>query len=302
MSCSKSTSPIDITNNPSGTCDLKCNYRFKYNESTTTIKNKGNYLSFSYEKPNVDPVIYNSNAYYVEELRIYTPSLHKYSGVNSDAELIIVHASDYAGKLLVCIPIAQSEKDTSSLDTFILLASQFANKIGKNTFSTKTMNLNSMIPKKKMYAYKGTLPFDTCNGEHNIIVFNKKDDAYIPLSKINLNLLKSIITKHSVLTRKNTFYVNKKGPINSLGDTTGDIYIDCKPISEDDEKEGSNIIGDDDKNKMNNPFKDFLGNIDIKLTDKHGRPKWYVILLAIVVLLSVIYACMGIYFKYILKI
>jgi len=125
MSCSNSTSPINIIRTQSsGTCDLKCNYRFKYNDSTTIIKNKGNYLSFSYDKPNVDQVLYNSNSYYVEELRIYTPSLHKYEGTNSDAELIIIHRSDSAGKLLVCIPIVEIMNATSYLDPFILLASK----------------------------------------------------------------------------------------------------------------------------------------------------------------------------------
>lgn len=240
MSCLNSTSPIDITNNSAGNCELKCKYRYKYNESTSTITNKGDYLSLSYEKPNIDPVIYNSNPYYVEEVRIYQPSLHKYSGSNTDAELIIIHRSDYSGKLLVCIPITSSEKDTSEIDNIIVLASKYTSKKNKITYSTKPINLNRLIPSKPMYVYKGTLPFDTCDGEHNIIAFNKLNDAYIPLSRRLLNELKKIITNHTITIKENTFYINKNGPMSSLIDNSGDIYIDCKPTNED-----GNIIGDD---------------------------------------------------------
>jgi len=131
------------------------------------------------------------------------------------------------------------------------------------TFSPRTININTLIPMKKMYVYKGTLPFDTCNGEHDIIVFSKNDGVYIEISTDNYNLLKGIITRHIILTRKNSFYVNNKGPKNSLADISGDIYIDCKPVSEDDEKEGPNIIGGDDK-KNKNIFKDLFGGINFK--------------------------------------
>lgn len=248
MSCSKSTSPIDITNRSSGTCELKCKYRYKYNDSTTTITNKGDHLSLTYEKPNIDPVIYNSNPYYVEEVRIYQPSLHKYYGFNTDAELIIIHRSDYSSKLLVCIPITSTDKDTSPIDTIISSALKFTNKIGKRTFLTKPINLNQVIPSKPMYVYKGTLPFDTCNGDHNIIAFNKLDDAYIPLSKMLLNQLKTIINNHKISVKNNTFYINKNGPISSLIDNSGDIYIDCKPTNEE-----GDIIGDESKNTIVSP-------------------------------------------------
>ena len=63
MSCSTSNSPIDITDKNSGVCSLKCKYMFKYNDSSTTINNKGDYLRLSYDKPSTDPVVYNSVPY-----------------------------------------------------------------------------------------------------------------------------------------------------------------------------------------------------------------------------------------------
>jgi hypothetical protein len=91
-----------------------------------------------------------------------------------------------------------------------------------------------------MYVYRGTLPFDTCNGSHNIITFNQKDGANI--SRPNLDLLKKLISGHKIETRTNNFYINTKGP-NILGDNA-DIYIDCKPVSED-----GDVIGDDTNTK-----------------------------------------------------
>lgn len=259
MSCLNSTSPININNDSSGTCDLKCNYRFKYNDSTTTIKNKGNYLSLTYEKPNIDPVVYNSTSYYVEEIRIYTPSLHESFGSKTDAELIIIHASDYGGKLLVCIPISSTNADTSPLlETIILTSSQFADTLNKKTFLTKSINLNSLIPSKKMYIYKGTLPFSPCNGEHTIIAFSKKDDAYIPISNNNLEVLNKLIKKNSIKSKKNTFYTNTKGPTNLLANSSDEIYIDCKPISDD-----GKIIDDDEK-EMKTPLTDLFSKLNYK--------------------------------------
>jgi carbonic anhydrase len=265
MSCMNSTSPININNESSGTCDLKCNYRFKYNDSTTTIKNKGNYLSLTYEKPNIDPVVYNSTSYYVEEIRVYTPSLHESFGSKTDAELIIIHTSDYNGKLLVCIPISSTKTDTSPLlETIILTSSQFADTLNKKTFLTKSINLNSLIPSKKMYIYKGTLPFSPCNGEHTIIAFSKKDDAYIPISNNNLEVLNKLIKKNSIKSKKNTFYTNTKGPTNLLANSSDEIYIDCNPISDDGKIiDDDKIIGDGEK-VMITPLTDFISNFNYK--------------------------------------
>jgi len=232
---------------------------FKYNDSTTTINNKGDYLSLTYEKPNIDPVVYNSMSYYVEEIRIYTPSLHESFGSKTDAELIIIHTSDYSDKLLVCIPISSTNANTSPLlETIILTSSQFADKINKRTFLTKSINLNSLIPSKKMYVYKGTLPFPPCNGEHTILAFSKKDDAYIPISNNNLEVLNKIIKKNSIKSKKNTFYTNTKGPNNLLASSSDEIYIDCKPISDD-----GKII-DDDETEMKTPLTDMFSKFNYK--------------------------------------
>jgi len=258
MNCESSNSPIDITDKSSGTCELKCKYLFKYNDSSSRITNKGNYLSLSYDKPNTDPVVYNSIPHYVEEVRIYTPSLHAYNGSNAEAELIIIHTNDYNTKLLVCIPIIPNE-ETGVLEFIIETASKFAKKNGQNTFMSKPMNLNNFIPLKKMYVYRGNLPFSPCNGDNNIIVFNKNEKAYLSISKNSLSLLTGIITKNIIKPKENSYFVNNKGPQSLSSSDGGEIYIDCKPISDD-----GKAIDDEDENEIKSPLSDMFSKINYK--------------------------------------
>lgn len=258
MNCVSSNSPIDITDKNSGICDLKCKYLFKYNDSSSTINNKGKYLSLTYDKPNTNQVIYNSIPYYVEDIRIYTPSLHTYNGSNAEAELIIIHTNDYNEKLLVCIPIVTGTK-IDSLDFIIETAYTFAKTNGESTYMSKSINLNNFIPLKKMYVYKGKLPFSPCNGDNNIIVFNK-NDGYLPVSTRSFDLLNKIIMKNVTKSKDNIFFINKKGPQRLSSDTSGEIYIDCKPISDD-----GKVISDDEIDiETESPISDLFSKINYK--------------------------------------
>jgi carbonic anhydrase len=259
MSCSTATSPIDITDKSEGTCELKCKYMFKYNDSTTRITNKGDYLSLSYDKPVTDPVVYNSIPYYVEEVRIYSPSLHSYNGSKADAELIIIHTNDYNTKLLVCIPVNSSTNSSGQLETILTTASKFANTTNKSTYMTTVINLNTMMPQNKMYIYSGSLPFPPCGGDNDIIVFNKDDGAFITISKNTLDLLKASIKQNSIQIKTNSFYVNNKGPQSLSLDSSNEIYIDCKPVSDD----GEPIDSDTDAN-LKAPSTNMFSNIDYK--------------------------------------
>ena len=258
MSCSTSNSPIDITDKNSGVCNLKCKYMFKYNDSSTTINNKGDYLRLSYDKPSTDPVVYNSVPYYVDEVRIYTPSLHSYSGSKADAELIIIHTNDYNTKLLVCVPIISTTNESGPLELLISSAYKFANSKNKTTFVTKTINLNTMIPQNKMYVYNGTLPFSPCNGDNDIIVFNKNDGANISISRNSLKLLNEIIKKNSIETKSNSYFVNTKGPQSLSLESSSEIYIDCKPISD----EGEAI--DSSMDEVKSPVSEIFSKINFK--------------------------------------
>ena len=193
----KCSSPINITNKPSGKCNLKCKFSFKYLESTSIITNKGNHLSFSYEHFNPAPVIYNSKYYQVDEIKIVSPSLHTYDGTTADAELLIYHTGDY-GKLIVSVPIMKSSMFSSSasdLEKIIANTYKNAKKINAQYVSQTSINLNNYVPNKQYYSYNGSspLPNSPCNEKYSIIVFNKNDGAYMTMSSEHISLLNLLL-------------------------------------------------------------------------------------------------------------
>lgn len=257
--CDTPSAPINISGNPISTCDLKCKYNYNYKDSTSTVTINPSYLSLSYENSYPEPVTYNSNGYPVSEVRIYSPSIHTYSNNSVAGEMIILHNGSY-GKLAVCIPLKAGgqEKTKSSLDLakIIYTASKYARGNSNNSaVLQKTINLNNFIPNKKFYTYKGVFPFTSCNDEYNCIVFSPQDNAFIDIPVALLKSLKTIISPHSINVGSNiNYYVNNKGPTQYESNTNNDeIYIDCKPISDD----GSKVIGEEEvkgKISSSNPF------------------------------------------------
>lgn len=242
MSCLNSTAPINIDSNPIGNCELKCKYSYKYKDSPSKLTNNTSFLSLTHDGSYPEPVTYNANKYNVDEIRVYTPSLHSYHGKKAEGEIIIRHSSP-TEKLLICIPLALDSKSNQTLETIITNAKKYTQKSGSSTM-INSINLNSFIPNKKFYTYKGTLPYNPCNGEYNFIVFSASDNAYIPITSAQLDDLNKIITKNTIkTTSKSNFYVNPKGPIFTNQNNGDDnIYIDCKPVSEDGEVIGEKKI------------------------------------------------------------
>ena len=59
-------SPINITENVQGSCDLKCNFSFNYPYSSTiSVERKDDHLLFKLDEQHVSPVTYNSEHYNV---------------------------------------------------------------------------------------------------------------------------------------------------------------------------------------------------------------------------------------------
>ena len=236
MSCPNATAPVNITNNKSQTCDLKCSYSYSYPLSVLNVTNRGEYLSLRTEKSPIPPVIFNSNTYEVNEIRLYRPSLHSYGGTKADAELIINHNNTSgAGDLLVCIPISQgnsSNESASSFETIISEVSKTANSVGKQTtVSMPTFSLDKLIPNgKPFYSYNGTLPYPPCHGSYNYVVFSKEDST-IAMTSNTYNTFSKMISEQSYDTKANkggVFY-NKKGATSGTGNKGDDIYIECLP-------------------------------------------------------------------------
>jgi len=241
MSCSNATAPIDISkDNVIGKCDLKCEFSYHYNDSSCVATNRGEYISLAYDKSSSPPVTYNSSAYDVKEIRIYSPSLHSFNGTKAEGEFIIIH-NTYAGAnpLLVCIPIKSSntgEPNSKYLSAIIkTVATNAPTTDEQTTVTISNFNLNAFVPKKPFFSYTGTEPYQPCNeGKNEYIVF--ATDTAIGLSDIILSALKKVITENAYDIKPSPgLFFNQKGPSSNV--SSGQIYIDCQPVGESEEED-----------------------------------------------------------------
>jgi carbonic anhydrase len=237
MSC---TSPIDITSGQVGKCELKCEYSFDYKDSNATITNNGNYIQLSYDQASTPPVEYNAVKYQVREVRVYSPSLHRYQGQQAPAEMLIMHSSGN-NKLIVSIPlvISSSKSKTSRfmeqvadyLNTFVQSAGQ------TSSMGNATWNLNDFVPEKVYYSYKGTAPFSPCNGGYDFVVFSTANMAQATISNDTLSKIRQRIAPSNIGVKNNTYYISQAPAKASLESVSDDIYISCQPTSTSEEQE-----------------------------------------------------------------
>ena len=235
MSCPNATAPINISlADVSGKCDLKCDYKFTYTTSSCVATNRGNYISLSYDNQTTSPVLYNSVGYNVQELRIYTPSLHSYSGTKTDAELIVIHNSPTGLKpLLVCIPIRLSNATSISSNFFKTLINTMASNAPSDGESTSVnfdnYSLNNLVPRKPYFSYSATEPYQPCSTAVDYIVFGPALSS-LDINSETLKIMKKIIKENEYDVKKGPLlFYNGKGP-GQGGAGGDDIYIDCQPV------------------------------------------------------------------------
>ena len=286
MSCPTATAPIDISlSNITGKCDYKCSFSFQYSNSSCVATNRGDYLSLSYDKSSSPPVLYNNAGYNVEEIRIYTPSLHSYNNSKMDGELIIVHTSNTgANPLLVCIPIKSNNNSSISALLFKTIVETVANSAPADGESTTValnrFNLNAIVPKKPYFSYSATEPYQPCSTPVEYIVYAPLNAA-LDMMPETLTKFQSIIQSnpYDIKTGPNLFY-NEKGP--SVGGADGgEIYIDCQPVDSSDEQ--VEVVTDTSSSIS---FQDWLNNPAVKLV--LGSLLFIVILYVIKNLLNII--------------
>ena len=245
MSCKLSKAPINIPNKSETKCVEKCNLVFNYGMSNVNLKNKGEFISLGYDASTTN-VTYNTLKMEVEDIRIYTPSLHTYNGLRADAEMIIVH-SGFGENLLVCIPMKTGESldGGSNILTTIFenAAKKIINKGEATSMGSLTWSLNDFVPNKKpLFSYTSNLPYSPCSGSYNYVVWNM-NDYFIPISKKVIAILqgtgktKGLISKQQYKIKKGVeIFYNEYGAVNSTfaGDDS-DIYIECKPTGDEGE-------------------------------------------------------------------
>lgn len=240
MSCPNATAPIDISiSKIVGKCDLKCSYNFHYSNSSCIATNRGDYISVSYDKTSSPPVLYNATGFDVQEIRLYTPSLHSYNDSKTDGELIIVHTSNTGvNPLLVCIPIKSNNTSSDSalfFKTLIDTVALSAPSDGETTtVNIPKFNLDYFVPRKPFFSYSATEPYQPCTQDVDYIVYGPLQGS-LDIMPDTLTKLQSIIISNPYDVKKgpNLFY-NEKGPSKG-GSGSGEIYIDCQPVGSSDE-------------------------------------------------------------------
>jgi len=284
MSCNLSNSPIDISSSKSsGKCDLKCDYKFSYKNSSCIGKNMGDYITLSYDNASSSLVSFNLIPYIVKEVRIYHPSLHSFNGNKLDAEMVIVHTSNTGDpSLLVCIPIRISNSSSVSAIFFTNIVESMASNApsegDSTTIKINNYNLNSLIPKKPFYSYKGTEPYQPCSEKVNYIVYDSIDGYLDIQEKVYDNLIKIIKENYYTVKEGNKFFYNSKGPNPASSD---DIYIDCQPVGK--SEDTINVFNDSSNTTSNDYSFENLKNNEI-----------FKFLIAIIIFLIIIYFLYGI--------
>jgi hypothetical protein len=269
-------SPINISESDSiGTCTDKCNYHINYKTSSVPISNQGTYLKIKYD--NTDPPVkFNTDSYKVNEIRIYSPSLHTYNGAKLVGEIIIIHTPVAGGnQLFVCIPIrlGQPSNTGSEIMATIIKASSLlipTDKDSKTLDNIKNFNLNTIIPNKTFFYYEGANFLNVNSTDINRISCPSKIPidviCYLPfVSNISLpadvmSKLQKMITDSGIKPQKKTIsnvtsipklFVSVRGA-TTIDTTNGDdIVMDCQPyeISE----ETVDVVTEKDNNDYYNP-------------------------------------------------
>ena len=234
--CNNSTAPINISSaSVKAECSSKCNYIHDYPKSKCLVHNKGGYLSIEHSSTQIPPVKYNSDEMEVVEIRIYTPSLHTYSGKQEAGEIIINHRGiNSNSNMFVCIPIKKSDESSTStqlLQSIIKFTSSSAPNDGESVNVNLTnFTLSEFIPKSAYYSYEGNLLYSPCTGNNNYIVFHPSN-GYVALNSEYLSKLDKLITKHTYSTKTGPLlFFNKTG--TDVTKSKGGIYIDCFPVGE----------------------------------------------------------------------
>ena len=120
MVCESSNSPVNL-NVRNNRCSIQCELQFDYKISDCVASNKKTHLQYTYNAPQSE-VYFNNISYTVQDIRIYSPSLHQFDGDKVDAELVITHATAGSPKLVVCVPIIK--KNTSKIIFMIFISSR----------------------------------------------------------------------------------------------------------------------------------------------------------------------------------
>ena len=285
MSCNNATIPIDIKNTDEVlNCKGKCNLNYFYNPTYITATNKNDHILLDLAKESSTVLNYSTNTrgtscnaqggeYIINNITIYTPSLHTYDGKQADGEILIDHKNSLGGNdLFISIPITTRLGSQSNATKQLTKIIEYMKKVGNNNgeggnVDNMELNLNDFIPNKGFYTYTGTIPIKSCESCIIFIVWDLNDGAAIHLNSSELKDLKSIINKKNVtiqpFTKDLGLAYNSSGA-SKTSTASDSIWIDCQPTGAEGE-----IIVNENKDESRPPISynidEYIGPLKIIL-------------------------------------
>ncbi len=260
MECS-SNFPINVKlSNQKGNCKIKCDLQCDYYNSKCIATNKKNYISLSYDENKIPPILFNNVSFYVKEVRIYSPSLHKYENVTADGEIVIIHKG-FEKNLAICIPIRKEDTDKGLLNEIVSqCGSVIINENETSNLKLSDYNLSHFVPlNRPIMHYLSRVPFD-CGVLYDTIVFGNRQD-YIPIGNIHLEILNKLISSQKIYkVNENTLYfVNESGAKKKVGNKYSVCYYE-KDLP-------ANILSEYEKYKKEQPVEGFMNMNNILIDD-----------------------------------
>ena len=224
-------------------CIQKCIFWYNYSgKSSCNIENGLNRLNIPYDGGG--NIMYNSDTYDPINVRIFSPSLHTYDGVQAEGELILEHTNKSASMagLLVCIPISTTAPRSNAsvvLESIIDNAPRLENE--RVSVSLANFNMNNIIPSAPYYTYSGPLPYDACVPDtiYQYIVFHPTSDGALAVDKPHMEKLSKLILYSNVTavqaSESTPVFFNPKGTTQNGFNGEDQIYIQCQPAGESEE-------------------------------------------------------------------
>lgn len=226
MKC-EATFPINVkSSNQLGSCKVKCDLQCDYYNSVCVATNKETYISLSYEERAVPPVTFNGTSLYINEVRIYSPSLHKFENVTTDGEICIIHKG-FQKNLVICIPIRKNGSDENLLNEIVEQSSTvIPNNNETSDLNLSDYNLSNFVPLNTPFIhYQCKVPFD-CGPMYDVVVFGNRTD-YVPIGDTHLEILQKLIRPEESYTPNDsmTYFVNEKGTVAKTGNKYSICYF-----------------------------------------------------------------------------
>ena len=235
-------SPIDIKiNDEVNECSLKCNLTHNYSiaEPNLTMKNNTNHLSYTVTTPSDNIAKLDNDIYHLNELQIYSPSIHQYNSKTQIGELLMIHTNpnNSSHELIISIPISQTGASVADVGFSNLLSiskTQIPTEsTGYRTALIPSLNFNNLIGKRGYYTYEGN-HINYCSQKAHYIVFYPSTFALFISNDYLSNNLISILTNSDIGVQDNNNYFFNKNGANSFNIGDG-VYMDCVAVNTSDD-------------------------------------------------------------------